>query len=379
MRDPRAVRAVARLALLILAHAGQGVLGDVRQAAIRNEGAHAADGVRPATMAGAHQQLLVGAHEGDRHRHLRAIGKDHVGPGVELLDQAEDVVPASRVEARGVLPQLPEDLLHLERGEDRLDQDGGPDAAPRDAELLLRSDEDVVPEARLEVRLELGQVEVGSRATIELLAGVVEHHQPEVEEAGRDGGAIDRQVRLVQVPASRTDDERRYLGIQRVGLLIGLEGEAPAHRLVHCPLPGDHVVPGGGEGVLEIGHEDARAGVEGIDHHLRLDRPGDLHPPVVQVCRGRCDPPGRVVADRGGLGQEAGELAGVEAALAFGAGSEQLQAARVEGTMQAGHERDGRRGEDLARVRRVEACPVAHQPPASRSSRWSTRAATARR
>ncbi len=39
----------------------------------------------------------------------------------------------------------------------------------RDAELLLRADEDVVPEARLEVALHLGQVEVGARPAGERL------------------------------------------------------------------------------------------------------------------------------------------------------------------------------------------------------------------
>ena len=59
-----------------------------------------------------------------------------------------------------MLAQLVQDLVHLERGEDGLDEDGRPDRAARDAERRLGVDEDLVPEARLVVRLELGQVEV---------------------------------------------------------------------------------------------------------------------------------------------------------------------------------------------------------------------------
>ena len=89
----------------------------------------------------------------------------------ELLDHAEDVVPAARIQARRVLAQLVEDLVHLERGQDRLDQDGRADRPARDAERVLRMQEDVVPEPCLEVALELGQVEVGARAALEQRAG----------------------------------------------------------------------------------------------------------------------------------------------------------------------------------------------------------------
>jgi hypothetical protein len=38
--------------------------------------------------------------------------------GTELLDHAEDVVPAAGVQAGGVLAQLEQDLVHLEGGQD---------------------------------------------------------------------------------------------------------------------------------------------------------------------------------------------------------------------------------------------------------------------
>ena len=89
-----------------------------------------------------------------------AVGQHELGPVAEVLDHAEEVVPAAGVEPGGVVPQLVEDLVHLERRQDRLDQHGGPDGSARDAERVLGGVEDVVPEPGLEVALQLGQVEV---------------------------------------------------------------------------------------------------------------------------------------------------------------------------------------------------------------------------
>src|SRR5436190_8089741 len=133
-------------------------------------------------MARRDEELGVCAHERHRHRHLRAI-RQH---GTELLDHAEDVIPAAGVETDRALAQLPEDLLHLERGEDRLDQDGCADRGMRQTELLLGKRESVVPEPSLEMALELWQVEVRPRAALEQLGGVVETREREVEQARRN-------------------------------------------------------------------------------------------------------------------------------------------------------------------------------------------------
>ena len=47
----------------------------------------------------------------------------------ELLDRAEDVVPAAGVQRAAVVAQLVEDRVHLERRQDRLDQHGAADRA----------------------------------------------------------------------------------------------------------------------------------------------------------------------------------------------------------------------------------------------------------
>ena len=55
----------------------------------------------------------------------RPVGHDGVGVLTQGLDEGEDVVPAPAVEPRTVLPQLPQDLVHLEGCWQRLYQDGG--------------------------------------------------------------------------------------------------------------------------------------------------------------------------------------------------------------------------------------------------------------
>ena len=74
------------------------------------------------------------------------------------------------VESRAVLSELVDDLVHLERGEDGLDERRGADGAARNAESLLGEHEHVVPQARLLVRLHLRKVEVGAAATSNQLA-----------------------------------------------------------------------------------------------------------------------------------------------------------------------------------------------------------------
>jgi hypothetical protein len=82
-----------------------------------------------------------------------------------------------------VLAQFVKDLFHLERRPDRLDQDRGPDGAPRNAELLLCVNKDVVPQPGLEVTFHLRQIEVRALSGIELSLGAVKEIKTEVEEA----------------------------------------------------------------------------------------------------------------------------------------------------------------------------------------------------
>ena len=289
-----------------------------------DEGGHAAHRVRAARVAGLDEQLRVGAHERDGHRHGRAVGEHELLPVPELLDHAEDVVPAARVQAGRVLAQLVEDLVHLERGEDRLDQDGRLDRPLRHAEPLLRPDEDVVPEPRLQVRLELRQVEPRAAAVV-----VAEEVEAEVEQARRHRRAVDLEVPLLQVPAARPHEQGRRLLVQAVLLLAGVELDRAVERVRQVDLALDAVLPGRRVRVLEVGHEHLRARVERVDHHLPVDRAGDLDAAVLQLGRDRRDAP-VALADLLRLGEEVGQLAVAQPLRPLVPRVEQLAAPRAE-------------------------------------------------
>jgi hypothetical protein len=89
-----------------------------------------------------------------------------------------------------VVAQLPQDLVHLERGREGLDEDGGADRPAREPEPVLGQDERVVPEPRLAVALQLREVEVGPAPPLEETAAVVEDVEPEVEQAPRHDVAV---------------------------------------------------------------------------------------------------------------------------------------------------------------------------------------------
>src|SRR4029078_519441 len=95
-----------------------------------------------------------------------------------------------------------QDLVHLERRDDGLDQHRRADRAAWEPNRVLRVVEHGVPEPGLEMALELGQIEVGAAAlTPELMAVVVEV-EPEVEQRGRHRPPVHPYMRLVQVPAA---------------------------------------------------------------------------------------------------------------------------------------------------------------------------------
>ena len=73
-----------------------------------------------------------------------------------------------------MVAQFVEDLVHLERRGERLDEHRRADGAVGEAEALLGEREDVVPEPGLAVVLELRQVEVRAAAAGDELVRVVE-------------------------------------------------------------------------------------------------------------------------------------------------------------------------------------------------------------
>ena len=352
MRDPRAVEAGARLAGLVLAHLGERALVGLGVAPARDEGRHPSDREGPAPVAGGDQQVAVGPHHRRGHGDGGAVGEGVRRSGVaEVLDDAEQVVPATRVEPGDVVAQGVQDLLHLERRGDRLDEDRGADDPVGHLQRALGVREDVVPQLRLVVGLQLGQVEVGPGAAGEELAGVVEEVQPEVDQRGDHRLSVDAQVLLVEVPAARPrHDHRDRVGVaQRVVLALGRgEGDGAAHRVVQVDLAADHVDPVRGVGVLQVGEPDLGPRVERVDRHLPLGRPGDLDAAVLQVGGHRRDPP-VAVADRRRLRQEVQAAAGGQLLATPAPGGEQLVAATAEAAVQVGHEAERLGRQDLGR------------------------------
>ena len=219
------------------------------------------------------------------HGDLRAVGQDEIRMVAEFLDEAEDVVPAAAVEAGGVLAQLVEDLVHLEGGEDGFDQHGGADGAARNAQLVLREEEDVVPQARLEMALQFGQVEIRAGAVARSSAlALWKKNRPKSNSDAEMGSPSTRKCF-----SSRCQPRGRTIRVagpfsQLVALALRAGvGDGAVDRVAQVDLAVEVVSPGGRVGVLEIGHEDAGAGVQGVDDHLAVDRPGDLDAAVLQV------------------------------------------------------------------------------------------------
>ena len=119
----------------------------------------------------------------------------------------------------------------------------------------------------------------------------------------------------------------------------GLVNDAvPAHGVAQVDLAADDVAPVRGVRVLEVGQPHLGAGVQRVDHHLALGRPGDLDPAVGEVGRRRRDLP-VAGADVGGLGQEVEPPGARDLGPALGAGAcEQLVAGGGEAPVQLGDE-----------------------------------------
>ncbi len=84
--------------------------------------------------------------------------------------------------------------------------------------------------------------------------------------------------------------------------------------------------------------------------HLRLGRAGDLDAPIVEVGRGRRDPPSGS-ADVRGLGQEVWPLPAGQPRVALDPGSEDRGAAFAELALEAGHEAQRVVAQDVGELR----------------------------
>jgi hypothetical protein len=84
-------------------------------------------------------------------------------PALRTVEKKELLtIPPATVQTTRMLPQLVDNLVHLERGGDGLDQDSRANAPASDPEQILRHAEDIVPKASLKVVLHLGEAVNGA-------------------------------------------------------------------------------------------------------------------------------------------------------------------------------------------------------------------------
>ena len=104
-----------------------------------------------------------------------------------------------------MIPQFKEDLLHLERSRECLDQHRRTDGIVWNADVGLREQEDVIPEASLKVVLHFRKIEVWTVSTSNQFFRIMEEIQSEVEERGGYGFAVYRDTSFIQVPSTRAE------------------------------------------------------------------------------------------------------------------------------------------------------------------------------
>ena len=145
-------------------------------------------------------------HEVRRHRDERAVGQQEIAFVPEFLDAGKNVIPSPAVQAGGMIAQFVENFVHLERSGNRLDQYRRANRSLRNAQLILREFENIIPDARFEMALHFRQIKIRAAAARDQLLRVVEKIQTEIEQTARDRLAIDEHMFLDQMPAARTHE-----------------------------------------------------------------------------------------------------------------------------------------------------------------------------
>src|SRR5437899_6130577 len=143
------------------------------------------------------------------------------------------------------------------------------------------------------------------------------------------------------MPATRTHQQRRDSLVELVALAFGTdEFNRAAHSIADVDLSIESGMPGRSMRVLEVSHVATGAGVQSIDHHLTVHQPGDLDPPILQVSGHRIDPP-IALAHALGLREKLRQFAAIDCQLANFTLAQQLQAARIELSLQLDEETQG--------------------------------------
>src|SRR5579864_1141779 len=144
----------------------------------------------------------------------------------------------------------------------------------------------------------------------------MEEIETEIKERTGNRRAIYQKMPFIQMPATWTNQQSRHFGIQ--GVLFALRthiADCALHGIAEIRLPLQIVLPRRRIRILEVRHENIRAGIERVDDHLAIHGPCDFHAPVEQILWNRRDRP-LGLADMGRLGKEVRQLASIDLPLA---------------------------------------------------------------
>ena len=83
--------------------------------------------------------------------------------------------------------------------------------------------------------------------------------------------------------AADQDRRVRFKLINFAGFIGVTDGAV--HRVAQVDLTFDHFVPVRRQRIFKIRHKDFHIGIQRIDHHFTLYRPGDLDASVLQILR----------------------------------------------------------------------------------------------
>lgn len=106
--------------------------------------------------------------------------------------------------------QLEQNLFHLEGSRKGLDQNSSADSVHGNSDVGLREIENIIPEACFKVMLHFRKVEVGTRAALNELFGVVVEVQCKIEDRTGHRGVVNGNTGFVKMPSPRSGRKCQY-------------------------------------------------------------------------------------------------------------------------------------------------------------------------
>src|ERR1700677_2708754 len=145
-----------------------------------------------------------------------AVRERQVVAVTELLDEAENVIPAAAIQTCRVILQLEQNLIHFKRRRQCFDQYRGADSATGNAQRILGEVEYAIPQPRFAMALHLGQIKIRATPAFFKLSSVMKEVQTKIEQRARDRLTLHQKMLLHQVPSTRAHEQGRGFVIEFV-------------------------------------------------------------------------------------------------------------------------------------------------------------------